>query len=457
VEVEVMNLKARTIERKVIIDGTGGKSSFGTSTFEERCEVNELKKPYTSKELIAMLEKELNGKSPSEYSKEWISKAKAILDTKMNERKQELTASYSKQIASLKDLSSIKNAEDPTIAFSEKKTYLMDALKLDIEKEEEKATNRLFFLTDKVFNCFKVGDIISLPEIYSNPTEDGQLGVFVGFQINEKKDNPFTNGNIKLKFVIASGKRSRTYNLTGDAQNWVNAIRNAASFGRYDFETITYKWNSAVRKNYTDRTERFIITGNLLQAFGDVTLADYKMKLIQFSTDNGSVRKGILMPESYNPSKSKEGANNAHKDMVKIPIGKAFEVISAMPMNKAINTSVPLSIQRNRNLDYLFIYKPAKNSPNIHLDRDVLAFVEGNEFNKATTVFKATVVQSELESLLLCLQNKYNLSILTDRYTLNSVGYEFNEGYEDDSRKEDAPEPLFVKSLLEKYNELLEI
>lgn len=457
-EVEIMNLKARTIERKVIIDGKGGNSSFGTSTFEEHCEVNELKKPYTSKELIDALEKELDGKSKEAYSQAWIDKAEAFLENQLNERLREINEDYEKQFDNLKERKDVRRSSDPDKAYTEAKFALILAREDKMNLEKEKSENRLFFLSDKIFSHFRVGDIISLPEDYTHPTEEGQLGVFVGFQINEKKSNPFTNGNIRLKFFIASGKRSRTFNLSGESMQWVDGIKNAAAFGRYDFETIDYKWNAAVKRNYSERTERFILTGNLLQAFGNPKLSAFRMKLIQFSTEDGSVRKGILMPENYNSVKSKSGAsNNPHNDMVNIPIGKSLKVISAMPMNKVLNTSIPLTIQRDRNLDYLFIYKPAKNSPKVHLDRNVLQFVEGNEFNKATTVFKATVVQRELESLLLCLQNNYGISLITDRYTLDSVGYEFNEGFNDDSQKQQAPEPLFVKSLLEMYNELLEL
>lgn len=54
-EVEAMNLEAKTLSEKVVRMGKGGDSEFGTDSYLEKIEANVLKKPFTKAELKNIL------------------------------------------------------------------------------------------------------------------------------------------------------------------------------------------------------------------------------------------------------------------------------------------------------------------------------------------------------------------------------------------------------------------
>jgi len=88
------------------------------------------------------------------------------------------------------------------------------------------------------------------------------------------------------------------------------------------------------------------LTGNLLQAF-----SDFKGKLVSYTTMNGETKKGILMPENWNPGEQVQGR-------VVVPILKAAPIIKSITPNSHIATNNGLSFSEQETTSNLSLPSP---------------------------------------------------------------------------------------------------
>ncbi|MCA1745592.1 MAG: strawberry notch family protein, partial [Bacteroidales bacterium] len=93
-EVEVLDLKAETLDRRVVIAGKGGHSVFGNDTFLEKCECNVLKKPYGKEEVEKLIQKSVGGKDPDTLAEEIITAHEKHVDSKLKEDLKEIDTKY---------------------------------------------------------------------------------------------------------------------------------------------------------------------------------------------------------------------------------------------------------------------------------------------------------------------------------------------------------------------------
>ncbi|MBB6003835.1 strawberry notch-like NTP hydrolase domain-containing protein [Arcicella rosea] len=450
-EVQVVDLQANTIDKKVLVQGKGGKSPFSTSTFVERCDVREIKKPYAVDELEKIIKRELGDNNPESYAETLAAVCKTKLLQIKDQRVKDIQEQYRERRERLPNRKDIKKIEDSVI----KASAIQDALNVlnteeqkDIDTETNNIQKQINYFTDNIFMFFKIGMVIQLPDIESAPYQGNTLGIFTGFQINEKKDNPFTPGNIKLKFAIASGKRSRTYNLSGEGLKWVNGIKSISRSPSFvNINNSFEKWKEASKQNYSERTTRYILTGNLLQAFGSPLIAEYKLKLIEYTTITGEIRKGILMPEYYDAGKNSNGSSESS---VAIPIGNSLKVIRGVYRNTILTTSIGMTIQKMSDY-YLFLLPIKSKMSEIYLDASLRNLVIDKEFIKQGSAFKAKVVDSNLPKFLEILQNNYSLSLVVTERNLKMTGYEFDDSSSTESN--DSKKPLPRKTSFR--NELL--
>ena len=103
--------------------------------------------------------------------------------------------------------------------------------------------------------------------------------------IDRKKKNPFAPSSIKLRFALANSSKyiSIPASLTKD----INSIKGASiSMPQYQGESLLLHWDSETKESTSDRQTRYVITGNLLQAF-----AQFQGKLVSYTTIEGGVKK----------------------------------------------------------------------------------------------------------------------------------------------------------------------
>jgi hypothetical protein len=84
-EVEELDLKARTVSETTIKIGKGGFSSFGEDSVLEKVEVNILKKPLKREELSELVRKSLTDESQSDILDKFETITESLLNAKIRE------------------------------------------------------------------------------------------------------------------------------------------------------------------------------------------------------------------------------------------------------------------------------------------------------------------------------------------------------------------------------------
>lgn len=415
-EVETMNLQADIREQKFLTIGRGGSSPFGDNTILNKCEVNVLKKPFTVDELNNILVAALDGK-------EWRDQAREIHDRflehetiRRENELREIKEDNEKRVNGIKDEMGYRKLDDEESRFKyikKRQDDLAKALDEKLRKAEERSDNRKSNLKG-YFSFFFTGRKLWFPNDVESESTAKTLAVFTGYKFNQKADNPFAPSAIKACFAIASGKKYIELPLSYTKE--LLAIRGASadayiSENWWSGEGLKNEWVDYIRRfASSDRGIRYIITGNLLQAFGK-TDNRYKGKLISFTTFDNKVMKGILLPDTFNPDRDND--NNFKESLTSVPIYKARKPIVSMSVNSVIiSDNSALTIGRRGYEKFEFILSKSKSvAGNIYLDQDVLQYIEGNNFNTSGNTMIGRVTNDNLFPLLQVMQNKHGVTV----------------------------------------------
>jgi len=315
-----MDLQAVTKDSYVAITGRGGYSAFGDDSTLELMEVNALKKPMMKKEIQELLNKELLGVDAEAY-KDNISLQIDEGTTKAIENNiKEINEYYDNRIKELDETykSKLDDGMDPMDAQREKQdaiAVLESARKARTDNSRDGIEGVRIRLQNLV-TYFKPGQVYELP-YENNPNSYTRMnkGIFLGFNINMNKKNPWIPSNFKMKFATSDSRRS--FMVPASKKDYVNSVMAANVYVKeHERNEFWEQWDSFA-KGGDQRIHRWVVTGNILQAF-----AHYKGRLIEFTTKDGMVRKGILMPENYQPNQMEQ---------VVISIGQAYNIIRALP------------------------------------------------------------------------------------------------------------------------------
>ncbi len=388
-EVEAMNLDAETITSKVVKMGKGSDSAFGEDSVLETIRANVLKKPFTKIELQNLLAESLKGKDATALQQELIAAYREDSQGRLVEEQQEVAEKYDeliKNISSEKKIQKIANSADRQAAIRDREQELLAAKNGQINMLRVKSTNRRQYL-EKIFHFFHVGRGVKYPiETFSGGNELVPA-VFIGYSIDEKKKNPYAPSLVKLRFAIANS--SKYLSIPASYSEDVMSIIGASSDVRQtDVETLLARWEDFTKQNHTDRKIRHTITGNLLQAF-----SDFKGKLVSYTTMDGKTVKGILMPEHWDPGEQVQ-------DKVVVPIIKALPLIKSLVHNKHIITNTGISLFRTGYYYKVIVAASRVKGGDIYLDRDILAIVEHNNFDKVSDKMVAIVEQGNITRLV---------------------------------------------------------
>lgn len=419
-EMEAMNLEADTLDTKVLIAGKGGETAFGEDTILEKCECNNLRKPYSQEELQAELYKSLNNRDAKEIQNELKESHKQYMLDKYEKEKLNLEQKYSKAIRNIineKKYKKIKDNDEKRDYINERTKQLEEALELDSKRTQEKLNN-VYSHVNGFFDFFYIGRAIKYPTISIGEGSTAKSwGVFLGFQIDERKPNPYAPSAIKARFAIADSNRYMALTLSGDQGALVQQIIGMSYHEDYYSSNIVSDWAELVRKGTSDRVVRYIITGNILQASGD-----YGGKLIDYTVKGGGTKKGILMSEGWSPQ---SGSNKADSEVV-VPIIKALKYIKSLQEGRSAKTENGIGFLRN-SFGYKVIIPKTKIYKPIFTDSDILRFIEGDDgFNMQSGQMVGQMSWDNLEPLINVLQNKYSMAMKIPR-TIFDMYYEGQE------------------------------
>lgn len=412
-EVEAMNLEAETVGSKVIKMGKGSDSAFGDDSNLETVRANVLKKPFSKVEVENLIQESLKGRETkmvqSDLAEDFVHYTDAALQAEFDETE----IKYNELIEGIPDEKAMQKilAKQGEAAFqaacAERKKELETAWQSKREQTRRVYENRKQYLL-KMFSFFYVGRGLNYPiETYNNGHELVPA-IFLGFVIDQKKKNPYAPSGIKLRFAIANS--SKYLAIPASYSEDIMAIIGASvDVAQHSLSTHLDSWEEYTKQNNVDRRIRHIITGNLLQAF-----SDFKGKLVSYTTLEGETKKGILMPENWNPTEQVQ-------DRVVVPILKALPLIKSLTSHASIVTNNELSFFRYGDYYKLIIAASRSRGGDIYLDRQILELVEKNNFEKVSDKMVALLPYQNIDKLVQVLQNNHSLSVTIHSYQLKDI------------------------------------
>ena len=159
-----------------------------------------------------------------------------------------------------------------------------------------------------------------------------------------------------------------------------------------------------------------MITGNIIQAYRGGLKSG---KLVQFTTQSGKIRKGILLPEGENFDKQRA--------KIGVPVQRCGKIIKSLPRDKSIECNNSVSIFRETNDDFaIYVSVSRQNAGNIYLDADLMKLTQKGLFEKVSNNMKAKVSMSDIDSVLQVLGEKLHVVAELKPEQFDIIRSEFN-------------------------------
>jgi hypothetical protein len=404
-EVEAFDLQAETLSKTVLKVGKGGESAFGEDSILEKVRANVLKKPFSAAELDNLISESLTGNQSNlveEYQRYVAEKLKADTETA-----QEKYNSLVADIPNEKKIQKLVGTPNYDKAIRERTQELKAANTLTLEQLEKGSHNRQEYLT-RILKFFTVGRKLNYPIVTYDNGQENIMAVSLGVMIDKKKKNPYAPSAVKVR--IAIGNSSKYIAMPASFSEGISRITAAS----HQVETpareqLLAQWSEQIKESTKDRTIRYIITGNLLQAFGSQS-----GKLVSYTTLEGQTRKGILTPEEWQPP-------DASQLKITVPIIKALPLLKSLAPGSGLQASSDLSFFKTG--DNFRVVMPAARSRagDIFLDTELLPLVENNRFEKISDRMQGTVTVGNIEAFAVLLQNKHGINVLVGQHMLTLI------------------------------------
>lgn len=426
-EVEAMNLQAQKISSQVIIAGQGN-SSFAKASILNKYEVNNLKKPYKKIELTQLINASLNGKTPSEVKKDLFSQCETHFTNKIMLMRKQIREKYTKLIDEVendKDARVKKKIKSGT--FNEIIAYkkeliegLIKAQNDEIELEQEKSL-ALQKMIGEYISDLTIGDVFRYPINSSgNIGENMPYAVFLGFRINKNANNPFAPSAIKARFAISNSSKYVEFSLSSKFVKSIDRMfgvsRNLTDAKKKE---VLENWDDYCKQSMADRVNRYIITGNILQAYGNPA---YRGKFVSFTTADGEIEKGILLPETFGT------AQDDITDKIKVPIIQCIDLIKNLPTGQAKKTDDDISIVSQFN--NFSIYLP--NDKAYFTNESLLNLLKKHDeqergFVKVSNRYKATISKELIDEFVEIIDKEFRSSIEITNNEARQIGLNLEE------------------------------
>ncbi|WP_289054966.1 strawberry notch-like NTP hydrolase domain-containing protein [Carboxylicivirga marina] len=438
-EVEILNLKAESKEKRVVIAGKGGRSVFGNDTIMEKCECNVLKKPFGKPELEKLIKKHLNGKHSDSISEALVSTHEKYVKDKLVADLKALDEKYNELLDGISDEKGyqkipIFDKQQRMQYISEREEEIIEGKAADETKTRTQSENRKRYLNN-FFKYFKVGHGYFYPAIsFETDSSDNSYCIFLGFDINPKRKNPYAPSSVKLRFAISDSRKYIVLAASGDTAKEVERIMSRSmQLTTSQKESLIEKWDEAIKAFTADRQNRYIVTGNILQG-----AADFSGKLVSFTTKGKGVQKGILMSEAWSPDNNDNKADN----YVVAPIAKLEKHIMSLRNGSTISTENRITIARHYDDTFKIIMPKTKTHIPIYTDKEVVKLLVNNRdgFEMVSGNMKASVDESKMPKLIKLLGKRFSLSVKIPRHY-------YDEYLDKGTKRSDATDSLTKEAM----------
>lgn len=307
--VDNLDLQAKTIDKNAITVGNPDKKSvFGGATFLELCEVNNIRKPFNKKHLDALLDGMLSmvnakGNTVELQVNEYIQHINDVIDERAKAEYEHFKPSYER--AKARELESI----------AKQKIFLKikndSKRKEAIEKEKERVSAFWDIKLNSVENIFeraeKYKKIVSFfaPKkmISYRVGEHDFEGLCIGVKVTDGSWLSPNHFLLRIAFPSTLRHLEISFSNLSMIDKIIHTTLNKSSDSQREFlgKQLYQNWDDVIRDFASDRVKRYIVTGNILKAYGIPEISNSSNKLISYSTIEKTVKRGILLPEDFNP------------------------------------------------------------------------------------------------------------------------------------------------------------
>lgn len=414
-EVKELDLKAETISKSIAVVGKSGKSVFSKNTLLEQCTVNNLKKPYTSSEVNLLIEKSLNGLTSEQLKENLKSSFTSFIDSRLSQEVEEYDRYLEDTIINIpkqKAILKIDNIEDRDNAIKQREMVMRKEGDETKENLIRKTTNKKDDIL-RMFEYFYVGRTVMYPSATYSVDNESVKGIFIGFAISETDKNPYAPSSMKLKFALQNSLKFISLPASKfDIIAIIKDLTNRNIDSSVQLKTVLERWDNETKKKSEDRVIRYIVTGNILQGFGKNEL---RGNLVSYTTIDGKIKKGILLPEYFVKETGSSSANT-----IKVPIAKAIPIILGFSSNNnRLETNGNLTISFSKKSyweegsdNYLISVPKAKDrGGKYYTDNKLIELSKSGTFNSSGNQMQCMISKDKIVEAINHLQEAFNLSV----------------------------------------------
>lgn len=445
-EITELPLKAKTLHKEVWKQGAepGGDNAFADNTYIEKVNMAILKKPMKASEVKASQDGLTGGKTWDEYKTDKKAAVKEYFDQKIADETQKYeeravkaaTKAKEKYIKDAKKGQKDSGMSDEQIekmaGYQYDNIYKQEKDKLNDVVKNLKAKAEMF---ERVLDTFDTNSAFVLPADMNNPNELSGFGNSYGRLIDIKITDNYSPNASSVSFATLDGRRKITFPIAGkvgSGENKVDIIgsidrmtKQAAGMGDSHLRVLNQDLNNWDRLTSNEsRKDGYIVTGNLMQALVDSKDQGLGGQLVKYTTDNGEVKTGILMPDRFDPK-------GLTTDAPINSVADKFELSSWHGgIDEVTSSDGEVKVKRiDNNRGYYFELRVPKSKAKggkYFMDEDLLKLVNGNNFetrgNNMLAEFKPEQLKPVLDRL-----SKMGVKVQEERKTSEDDGTHFRE------------------------------
>lgn len=443
-DLKVKNLKfdAETLEKEIVVVGREGASVFARNSILEKLSVNNLKKPYKKADIDALLEETLGDATPQSLRENIITKYKIFADNVLQQNLADIESHYEDLMANVSKEKAILKIEDNYErgqAIQMRKSNLSQTKVDAIQRERSIAINKSRIVTT-LFEDFLVGSIYAYPSATYSFDRAYYLSVFLGFSISETAKNPYAPSALKMRFAIGGSLRYVAVPASKfDITDSIIAASRQVSYS--DRNSALERWDDLMREKSAERTNRYVVTGNILQAYGN---QDLRGSLVSYTTSTGGVKKGILLPESW----TKDRQQGKDQLRISVPILYALPIIKSMVDGRTIRTTDNFTMQRQGYNYKLIVPVNQKLYSKYYLDETLRSLTDEGLFNSQSGNMVAMVYYSKIDDVVKHLHTKFGCSVELIQQEFDMIKDKIKiDDYDDEENKPEGD--VFIEKLTE--------
>ncbi|NBA78901.1 hypothetical protein GOQ04_25355 [Emticicia sp. ODNR4P] len=205
-------------------------------------------------------------------------------------------------------------------------------------------------------------------------------------------------------------------------------------------DNVLEQWQRAITSQSKDRVPALIVTGNILQAYTNENFA--KGRLIDFTMQDGSVKKGLLLPNSY----LRESNWRSKTASVIAPLTVAVPIIRSKGQ---VSTSIGTTFFRQNGKFRMITALSKSKGGDVYTDAELLKYVDGGNFNSVSSTMVGIVDDSNLEAVCRILTERFgasvNLSATDFKMIQDSVNAQVQQSSSEASGKQKSMRLIKIK------------